>query len=100
MILQTKSKDNKAVYELTVDLVEDAYRKRSLKIGMSTNQGTNIGMYICEASAKLLAEELNRFVNLISESPKEADPCDYDEEKQEPEEKESEGSSRWKWSVK
>ena len=51
MILQTKSKDNKAVYELTVDLVEDAYRKRSLKIGISTNQGTNIGMYICEASA-------------------------------------------------
>ena len=100
MILQTESKEKKETYELTVDFVEDAFRKRSLKIGMSTNRGASIGMYICEASAKLLAEELNRFVKLISESPKGTDLCDSDEEKKESEDKESENPSLWKWSTK
>ena len=97
MILQTKGQDNKKNYELSVDFVEDAFCKRSLKISMTTEYGTT-GMYICEASAKLLAEELNRFVKLISESPKEAIQCDDEfESVQADDERKKSSDSLWKW---
>ena len=120
MILQTEK--NKLIYELTMDLVEDKHGKRCLKVGMSSPYSGNTGMYVCESSARLMLEELTRFVEKISESPMSLEPDQPEEEKPKSEskldesifklrdpsvedqkEEKKEGSlitSLWKWNTK
>ena len=79
MILQTEK--DKHTYELTMDLVEDMHGKRCLKVGMSSPYSGNTGMYINESSARLMLEELTRFVEKISESPMSLESDQPEEEK-------------------
>lgn len=81
MILQTEK--DKHTYELAMDLVEDMYGKRCLKVGMSSPYSGNTGMYINESSARLMLEELTRFVEKISESPMSLE-SDQPEEEEKP----------------